>query len=134
MRSDVSPRLVVLPSPPDDDQMFAGLLQDVGRGLARLGGEGPESLTVTLGLSLWMRRNGAGLPELCEALLQLRLAVLDAAGVDPVSEPTPLVVRDLRTSALNLAHYLCDLLDRAAATAATSPIDVAEQAVAALSA
>jgi hypothetical protein len=74
---------------------------------------GPE-LALELGLSAWMRMAGVGLFEARAALSALRGAVVQAAGLDPSTEPVPLVGRDPRQDTVVLAAYLCDLLARAA--------------------
>jgi hypothetical protein len=101
------------------------------RGIALLGPEdrGVDSLTLPLGLSLWIQRSRIDLEEAIEALMTLRLAVLDAAGLDRRSEPTPLRTGDLRVAVVNLARYLDDLLARAAWRLGTSRLALAEQAL-----
>lgn len=99
------------------------------RGIALLGPEdrGDDSLTLPLGLSLWISRSRIDLEEALDALMALRLAVLDAAGLDRRSEPTPLRTADLRVAVVNLARYLDDLLARAARVAGISRLALVEE-------
>ena len=103
-------------------------------GLAELGPVDPFSgdLSLELGLSVWLRRSGASLMEARERLLEARGAVLTVCGLDPATEPVPLVGRSPRADALTLAGYLGDLLRRGAAAAGWSVQQVAERAVTAL--
>jgi hypothetical protein len=103
----------------------------VGRALARLDAEdrAPGSLTLPLGLSLWMRRGRLDIDQAVDALLDLRQSLVQAAGLDPTEEPVPLLFGDPRTSLLSLARYLDDLVARAAHAAATTRSEVVEQAL-----
>lgn len=89
-------------------------------------------LTLPLALSVCMERHDAGTDGLILAMQTLRRAVLAVSGIDPRSEPVPLVAGDPRTAALGLAEYLRDLLVRAAQACAAAPDDVASAAVARL--
>ena len=104
------------------------------RGLATLGPVEPFSgdLSLELALSVWLRRSGTSLLEARESLIGLRRVVLDACGLDPASEPTPLVGRAPRADVLTLAAYLADLLRRAAVADGRPMPDVVAQVVAAL--
>jgi hypothetical protein len=93
---------------------------------------GPENLSLTLGLSLWMHRAGVGLRGARDSLLTLRDALIDASGLDGRTEPVPLVVADPATSALSLARYVEGLLRRAAHATATTRVEVAERALASM--
>lgn len=129
------PRLRLLPDLAPDEDAGGELLREVASGLAEWPEiSRPDSLVAPLGLSLWMERHQAGMPELCDALVRLREGILTTAALEASTEPVPLVVRDLRTSALNLAAYLSDLLNRAAASRATTRQTIAEEALVALSA
>jgi hypothetical protein len=85
-------------------------------------------LMLPLGLSVCMERHDAGTEGLISAMQALRRAVLAVSGLDPRSEPVPLVAGDPRTAALGLAEYLRDLLVRAARACAAAPDDVASAA------
>ncbi len=87
-------------------------------------------LALPLALSVCMERHEAGTDGLIAAMLSLRRAVLTVSGLDPRSEPVPLVVGDPRTAALGLAEYLRGLVSRAAYACAAAPDDVAQAAAA----
>lgn len=87
-------------------------------------------LTLPLALSLCMERNDAGAEGLISVMQSLRRAVLAVSGLDPRSEPVPLVAGDRRTAALGLAEYLRGLLARVACSSAAAPLDVAAAAAA----
>jgi hypothetical protein len=103
-------------------------------GLAELGPVDPFAgdLTLELGLSVWLRRSGASLLEARERLFEARRAILSVCGLDPATEPVPLVGRSPRADALTLAGYVGDLLRRAAAMSGSSVRVVAERAAAEL--
>jgi len=84
-------------------------------GLAALGPVGPAfgGLALELGLSAWMRLAGVGTEEARDTLSALRAALLGAAGLDPRTEPVPLVGRDPKGDTLALAAYVEDLCGRA---------------------
>lgn len=80
----------------------------------------PSGQTVTdlaceLGLSAWMRVTGTELDDAPRHLWAAREAVLEAGGLDPDTEPVPLVGRTSRADLLTLVGYLRDLVARAAA-------------------
>jgi hypothetical protein len=89
-------------------------------------------LTLPLALSVCMERHDAGTEGLISAMQLLRKAVLTVSGLDPRTEPVPLVAGDPRTAALGLAEYLRGLLGRAARACAAAPDDVASAAAARL--
>ena len=64
-------------------------------GLAELGPVDPFAgdLTLELGLSVWLRRSGTSLLEARERLFEARRAILSVCGLDPATEPVPLVGR-----------------------------------------
>ncbi len=99
-------------------------------GLAELGPVDPFAgdLTLELGLSVWLRRSGTSLLEARERLFEARRAILSVCGLDPATEPVPLVGRSPRADTLTLAGYVGDLLRRAAATSGWSVRVVAERA------
>jgi len=80
--------------------------------IARLSGVGqvPASLSLSFGLSAWMKRFGLGLDETVSTILNLRTALLTVSGLDTASEPVPLRVADRVMFVLNLAVYLDGLL------------------------
>jgi hypothetical protein len=100
-------------------------------GLAELGPVDPFSgdLSLELGVSVWLRRSGASLGEACERLHEARAAILEACGLDPDTEPVPMVGRSPRLDVVNLAAYVGDLLRRAAAGVGWSVQTVAARAV-----
>ena len=104
----------------------------VGRGIARLDAEDrrPGSLTLPLGLSLWMQRGGVGVTEAVDAMLVLRRALLEEAGMDRRSEPTPLLAGEPHTAVVGLARYLDDLVARACRAAGRSRVELVEAALA----
>ncbi|HXX90903.1 MAG TPA: hypothetical protein VEI83_11860 [Acidimicrobiales bacterium] len=73
-----------------------------------------ESQVIPFGLTASMVRHGAGADEVVRAMLTLREAVMAVSGIDPETEPVPLVVGDPAVAALSLGVYLRGLLDRAA--------------------
>ncbi len=103
-------------------------------GLAELGPVDPFAgdLSLELGLSVWLRRSGTSLLEARERLFEARRAILSVCGLDPATEPVPLVGRSPRADALTLAGYVGDLLRRAAAVSGWSVGVVAERAMAEL--
>ena len=86
-------------------------------GLAELGPVDPFSgdLSLELGISVWLRRSGTSLVEARGALLEIRQVILEVCGLDPATEPVPLVGRSPRSDVVNLVGYVGDLLRRAAA-------------------
>lgn len=89
-------------------------------------------LSLPLALSVCMERHEAGTDGLIAAMHSLRRAVLAVSGLDPRSEPVPLVAGDPRTAALGFAEYLRGLLVRAARACSAAPDDVAQAAAARL--
>ena len=92
-------------------------------GLAELGPVDVASgdLSLELGISVWLRRNGTSLEEARHLLLDLRQLVLEVSGLDPATEPLPFVGRSLTLDVVNLVAYLGDLLRRGAAAAGCAP-------------
>src|SRR5271165_784195 len=86
-------------------------------GLAELGPVDPASgdLSLELGISLWLRTSGTSLVEARTILLEIRQVILDVSGLDPATEPIPLVGRSPRSDVLNLVGYIAELLRRASA-------------------
>jgi len=96
----------------------ADAVPELARGLAALEPDdlAEGSLLLPLGLSLWLRRAGAGLEEAPALLLGVRRAVLAASALDRSTEPVPLLAGEPRTVVLHLAVYLDGLITRAAAS------------------
>jgi hypothetical protein len=103
-------------------------------GLAELGPVDPFSgdLSLELGVSVWLRTSGTPLLEARSRLLHIRELIIEACGLDPATEPVPLVGRSPRNDVLNLVGYVGDLLRRAASLSGRSVHGVARSVVAAL--
>ena len=86
-------------------------------GLAELGPVEPFSgdLSLELGISVWLRTSGTSLLEARSSLLEIRRIILEVCGLDPATEPFPMVGRSPRSDVLNLVGYVSDLLRRASA-------------------
>ena len=99
-----------------------GFAPVAARGIAVLAPEDLTrgNLTLELGLSLWMRRTGTDLRGVRDELLRVRSALVAAAGLDPRTEPVPLLAGPPRRAVLGLAVYLDDLVNRAARRACLS--------------
>jgi hypothetical protein len=91
-------------------------------GLAELGPVDPFTgdLSLELGISVWMRRSGTSLLDARSLLLELRPLILEVSGLDPATEPLPLVGRSPRNDVVNLVAYVNGLLRRASASAGCS--------------
>ena len=115
-------------SVPDD--FGAALLH----GLAELGPVDPFSgdLSLELGVSVWLRTSGTPLLEARGRLLFVRELIIMVGGLDPATEPVPLVGRSPRADVLNLVGYVGDLLRRVAAASGQSVQRVAERVIAEL--
>jgi hypothetical protein len=103
-------------------------------GLADLGPVEPFSgdLSLELGISVWLRTSGTSLLQARSSLLEIRAVILDVCGLDPTSEPVPLVGRSPRSDVINLVGYVSDLLRRAAAASGRHLASVVHAVVAAL--
>ena len=103
-------------------------------GLAELGPVEPFSgdLTLELGISVWLRQSGTSLVQARSGLLELRRVILRICGLDPATEPVPLVGRSPRLDVINLVAYVGDLLRRAAGGTDSGVRVVVERVVAAL--
>ena len=101
-------------------------------GLADLGPVEPFSgdLSLELGISLWLRTSGTSLLEARGTLLALRRTILEVCGLDPSTEPVPMVGRSPRADVVNLVAYLSDLLRRASNVAGDSLHVVVDRVVA----
>jgi hypothetical protein len=86
-------------------------------GLAEFGPVEPFSgdLSLELGISVWLRTSGTSLLEARSSLLEIRRIILEVCGLDPATEPFPMVGRSPRSDVLNLVGYVSDLLRRASA-------------------
>jgi hypothetical protein len=104
------------------------------RGLAELGWVDVRSgdLSVELGLSVWLQWSGSSHDEARTTLLALREQILSACGLDPVTEPVPLIGRSAKLDLVMLAGYLGDLLRRAAHAARCTPCELARRVIATL--
>ena len=86
-------------------------------GLAELGPVEPFSgdLSLELGISVWLRTSGTSLIGARSALLEIRGVILEVCGLDPSTEPFPMIGRSPRSDVVNLVGYISELLRRAAA-------------------
>ncbi len=93
-----------------------GFVPSLLDGLAELGPVEPFSgdLSLELGISIWLRRSGTSLIEARGTLLEVRDLILRVCGLDPSTEPVPLVGRSPRSDVVNLVGYVEHLLRRAA--------------------
>ena len=103
-------------------------------GLAELGPVDPFSgdLSLELGISVWLHRSRTSLMEARGTLLEIRRVILEVCGLDPATEPVPLVGRSPRLDVVNLVAYIGDLLRRATTVAGCSIGTVAERVIAEL--
>jgi hypothetical protein len=101
------------------------------RGLTILGpGASPDpDLALEFGMSAWMFRTNTDLFAALGLLASLRVAVLEAAGMDPRREPIPFVGRSPRDDVLGSVAYLGELLERAARVAKCTRSELAERAI-----
>lgn len=104
------------------------------RGLAELGPVDPFSgdLSLELGISVWLRTSETSLIEARASLLEIRRVILDVCGIEPSTEPFPMVGRSPRSDVVNLVGYLSELLRRASAGMARGMETVIEAVVAEL--
>jgi hypothetical protein len=82
-----------------------------------------------MGVSAWMLGAETDVAGVGRLLPALRIAVLEAAGMDAAHEPVPFVGRSQRDDVLRSVSYLADLLARAAAATDCTPIEIAERAI-----
>jgi hypothetical protein len=87
------------------------------RGLAELGPVDPFSgdLSLELGISVWLRTSETSLMEARSSLLEIRRVILAVCGIEPSTEPFPMVGRSPRSDVVNLVGYVSELLRRASA-------------------
>jgi hypothetical protein len=72
-----------------------------------------KELSLELGLSVWMQRNGIAFDDCRAAMLAMRASLLEVAGMDTKTEPVPLYGRSPEVDLKNFAAYLADLFIRA---------------------
>ena len=101
-------------------------------GLAELGPVDPFSgdLSLELGISVWLHRSRTSLMEARGTLLEIRRVILEVCGLDPATEPVPLIGRSPRLDVVNLVAYVGDLLRRASAGVGCSVRAVADRVIA----
>jgi hypothetical protein len=109
---------------------------ELGLGVADLQPEdlGYDALTLTWGLSAWMRRCSVGIDEAWDGVAMLRSALLEASGLDRASEPVPLRAGEPSVALVNVAAYLDALVERAARQTGKERRAVVSEAVALLQA
>lgn len=88
-----------------------------------------DGLTVTFGLSAWMRRCSVGFEEAWAGVTMLRAALLEVAGLDRATEPVPLRAGDPRTALINMTVYLDGLVSRAARLTGSGRLEIIAGAV-----
>jgi hypothetical protein len=88
-----------------------------------------DALTVTFGLSTWMRRCSVGFEEAWEGVTMLRAALLEAGGLDRRTEPVPLRAADAKTAFVNMTVYLDGLASRAARAIGSDRLAILAHAV-----
>ena len=74
-----------------------------------------QDLSLELGLSVWMQHHAIADDDCRSAMLAIRAALLEVAGMDARSEPVPLHGRSPEGDIANFAAYLADLFVRASA-------------------
>ncbi len=79
-----------------------------------------------------MRFSGTDLEAARSEMLAMRAALLRAADMDVTTEPVPFTGPNRRAAVLNLAAYLGNLVERAAASADCEPAVIVERAIATL--
>ena len=101
-------------------------------GLAELGPVDPFSgdLSLELGISVWLHRSRTSLMEARGTLLEIRRVILEVCGLDPATEPVPLIGRSPRLDVVNLVAYVGDLLRRASAGVGWSVRAVSDRVIA----
>jgi hypothetical protein len=78
-------------------------------------GPSHPDLSLELGLSVWMQHHAIADDDCHSAMLAIRAALLEVAGMDARSEPVPLHGRSPEVDIANFAGYLADLFVRASA-------------------
>jgi hypothetical protein len=100
----------------------------LARGLLEFGPFDTE-LSLELGLSVWLHRSATSPEDARRAMLEWRLAILAASGLDPRSEPFPLIGRTAEKDLVNLAGYLGSLVSRAASGCGLENAELVELAL-----
>jgi hypothetical protein len=72
-----------------------------------------RELSLELGLSVWMKRNGIAYDDCRAAMLAIRASLLEIAGMDAATEPVPLYGLSPEVDVANFARYLAELFIRA---------------------
>jgi hypothetical protein len=90
---------------------------------------GESDLILELGLSLWMRQTATEIHDVRPEMLTMRMALVEASGIDLAREPVPLCGVDPRLDVLNLASYLRKLVARSAAQAQCDLAAIVERAL-----
>jgi hypothetical protein len=72
-----------------------------------------RELSLELGLSVWMQRNDIAFDDCRAAMLAIRAALLEVAGMDAATEPMPLYGHSPEVDVATFAAYLADLFMRA---------------------
>lgn len=108
----------------------------IATGLEEVGGPWIASgdLISLMSLSAWMSQAGADPADSLDAMLLLRRALVDVAGLDSHSEPVPLLPADEKVAMVNLARYLEDLICRASTCDGCSPGEICDRALDSLAA
>jgi hypothetical protein len=88
-----------------------------------------DALTVSFGLSAWMRRSSVGFEQAWEGVMMLRAALLEAGGLDRATEPVLLRAADARTALVNMTVYLDGLVSRGARRTGADRSEIIAQAV-----
>jgi hypothetical protein len=86
-------------------------------------------LSLELGLSVWLHRSATHPKDARDAMLKLRAAILEVSGLDPHSEPFPLIGRAVERDLVLLASYLGSLVARAASATDCLPETLVDLAV-----
>ena len=104
------------------------------RGLATFGPVEPFSgdLSLELGISVWLHTSGTSLIQARSSLLEIRRVILEVCGLDPSTEPFPMVGRSPRSDVVSLVGYISELLRRASAGLGRGVEAVVESVVAEL--
>jgi hypothetical protein len=89
-------------------------------------------LGLELGLSVWLHRSATNAEDARFAMLELRGVILEVSGIDPKSEPFPLIGRTAELDLVILADYLGSLVSRAAVRCGCAAEVVVERAIAQL--
>ena len=75
-----------------------------------------KELSLELGLSVWMKRHNVAYDDCRAAMLAIRTALLEVAGMDAATEPVPLYGRSPEIDVATFAGYLAELFIRASET------------------